>query len=162
MDELDRKILEFVQRAFPLEPRPFLKIASEFGISESEAFQKNQSLKKSGIIRRVGAVIDAEALGAEKALVACRVELGRIDEIAELVNHYDEVTHNYLRDGAEFNLWFTVVAKRKSDFERILSEIKNAVGEKNILVLDAVKTFKLQAVFDSDAIGSVDEKFERA
>lgn len=161
MDELDKKILEYVQRAFPLEPRPFLKIANEFGISEAEAFQKIQALKKNGVIRRVGAVIDAQALGAERALVACRVEPGRVDEIAELINRYDEVTHNYLRGGDEFNLWFTVVAKCKNDFERIVGEIGNAVGEKNILVLDAVKTFKVKAVFDSEMMGSVDEKFER-
>lgn len=161
MDELDKRILDFVQRSFPLEKRPFLKIASEFGISEEDALQRIRALKRCGVIRRIGAVIDAAALGAKRALIACRVEPSKVDEVAGFVNRYDEVTHNYLRDGDEFNLWFTVVAKSEDDFERILDEIKEAVGEKNVLVLDAVKTFKIQAIFDAEVIASANEKFER-
>jgi len=161
MDELDRRILEHIQRGFPVQSHPFLKIANKFGISELEAFRRIRSLKKNEVIRRIGAVIDAEKLDARRALIACKIEPGRVEEIAEFVNLYDEVTHNYLREGAEFNLWFTVVAKDKTEFERVVEEIRKIVGRTNFLFLGAVRTFKIQAVFESDIIGSADEKAER-
>ena len=152
MDDLDRRILDIAQRDFPICRRPYKAIADRLGVSEDEVFRRVKALRQSGVVRRLGAVLDAEALGAKRALVACRVDEPRIDEIASLVNRFDEVTHNYLRAGSEFNLWFTVVAEISERFAEIVEEVKRTVGQENVLVLEALRTFKVSAVFSRRAM----------
>ena len=158
MDELDGKILDIVQREFPICERPYAEVAARLGISEDEAYRRIKSLRERGIVRRIGAVLDAGALGAKRALVACRVEPSRVEEVAGFVNRFDEVTHNYLREGADFNLWFTVVAADERRFERVVEGVAALVGSDNLLVLEAIRTFKIGAVFSAEAMrGGGDE-----
>ena len=57
-----------------------------------------------------------------------------------------------LRAGSEFNLWFTVVAEISERFAEIVEEVKRAVGQENVLVLEALRTFKVSAVFSRRAM----------
>jgi len=156
MDELDRRLLDIAQREFPICRRPYGVIAGRLGVSEDEAFRRMQLLRERGIVRRLGAVLDVEKLGVVRALVACRVDESRVDEVAGLVNRFDEVTHNYLREGVEFNLWFTVVARDRKSFDEVVDEVRRAAGVDSVLVLEAVRTFKIGAVFSPKVMGGAD------
>ena len=58
MDDIDHKILNLIQDAFPLDPEPYRVLAAQVGIPEEEAWGRVQKLRESGIIRRIGAVFD--------------------------------------------------------------------------------------------------------
>jgi len=147
MDAIDKKILNILQKEFPLEERPFLVVAELCGISENETLDRIQKLKNKGIIRRIGAVFDGKKLGRVSTLCAARVAEDKIDIFAQVVNANKGVTHNYRRNN-EYNIWFTVSAPTAEALEAFLADVKEKTGVTDILDMRAVRTFKIDASFD--------------
>ena len=56
MDEIDKKLLNILQKEFPLEEQPFQIVAEKCGISEEEALVRIQKMKDEGIIRHRGKI----------------------------------------------------------------------------------------------------------
>lgn len=148
MDELDKRILDALQNEFPLSERPYEILAEKLGISGDELWERVQGLIESGIIRRMGASLDSRKLGYSSTLAAVSVPAERVDEAAEVVGRYPEVTHSYLRDD-EFNIWFTVIAYDNERIEAILEEIRTALSlePSAVLNLPVTRLFKLDARF---------------
>ncbi len=147
MDAIDKKILNILQKEFPLEERPFLIVAERCGISEDEVLERIQKLKDNGIIRRIGAVFDGAKLGRVSTLCAARVPEDKIDSFVQLVNTNKGVTHNYRRN-LDYNIWFTVSAENNEALGAFLQSIKEKTGVTDILDMRAVRTFKINATFD--------------
>jgi DNA-binding Lrp family transcriptional regulator len=147
MDDIDKKILNILQKEFPLEERPFLTVAGLCGISEDEAMSRIRKMKKEGIIRRIGAVFDGPKLGRVSTLCAARVPEGEIDFFVQTVNAGKGVTHNYRRDH-EYNIWFTVSAPSAPELESFLKDLKEKTGVTDILDMRAVRRFKIDASFE--------------
>lgn len=147
MDEIDKKILNILQKEFPLEERPFQIVAEKCGISEEEALLRIQKMKDDGIIRRIGAVFDGAKLGRVSTLCAARVPQDKLEKFVSAVNENKGVTHNYLRDN-EYNVWFTLNAATAKELESFLSDLKKKTGVIDILDMRAVKTFKINATFE--------------
>ncbi|MBN2225171.1 MAG: Lrp/AsnC family transcriptional regulator [Deltaproteobacteria bacterium] len=146
MDATDKEILKNIQEDFPLAETPFADVARRLDLSETELISRIAALKEAGVIRRVGAVLDAKSLGVATVLCAARVDQERIEEVAGIVSSFRQVTHNYQRDG-DYNLWFTVWGKDEQDLERTVGEIE-AQAAVWVTRLPAVKTYKIRAVFD--------------
>ena len=147
MDEIDKKILNILQKEFPLEEHPFFIVGERCAISEDETIRRVQKMKDEGIIRRIGAVFDGAKLGRVSTLCAARVPEEKIDEFVKVVNANKNVTHNYQRDN-EYNIWFTVSAENAKELEKFLTEVKEKTGVTDILDMRAVRTFKINASFD--------------
>jgi siroheme decarboxylase len=147
MDAIDKKILNLLQKEFPVEERPFLVVAQRCGISEDEAISRILKMKDAGIIRRIGAVFDGAKLGRVSTLCAARVPEDKIDIFVQTVNANKGVTHNYRRDH-EYNIWFTVSAPTAQELEAFLADLKEKTGVTDILDMRAVRTFKIDASFD--------------
>jgi DNA-binding Lrp family transcriptional regulator len=147
MDDLDKKILGLVQEDFPLVPQPYAVIGEKVGCSEEEAFRRVRAMKRTGLIRRIGANFDSRKLGYVSTLVAMRVPQKDVEHVAVLVSSYPEVTHNYQREDS-VNLWFTLIAESKNRLEQILQEIEQRFPGVEILNLPAKKVFKLKVRFD--------------
>lgn len=147
MDDTDKKILNILQKEFPLTEQPFLVVAGECGISEEETLARVQKMKEEGIIRRIGAVFDGAKLGRVSTLCAARVPEDKIELFVKTVNANKNVTHNYRRDD-EYNIWFTVSAASAEELESFLSNVKEKTGVTDILDMRAVRTFKINASFD--------------
>jgi len=147
MDEIDKKLLNILQKEFPLEEQPFLIVARRCGISEEEALVRIQKMKDDGIIRRIGAVFDGGKLGRVSTLCAARVPEEKIDIFVQTVNANKGVTHNYRRDH-EYNIWFTVSAATAKELEEFLAQVKEKTGVEDILDMRAVRTFKINASFE--------------
>jgi len=156
LDDLDRRLLEQVQENFPLVPRPFQVLGAMLGVGEDEAIQRVDRLMKVGIIRRIGPVLDLKRFGCRGVLVALSVPSDRIDEVAEVVNLYEEISHNYLRSNpSDYNMWFTISAS-KERIEKMLGEIEAKTGLV-ALVLPTIQVFKIGVKFEIP--GGVSEDF---
>ncbi len=147
MDEIDKKILNILQKEFPLEEQPFLTVGQRCGISEEETIRRVQKMKDEGIIRRIGAVFDGTKLGRVSTLCAARVPEEKIERFVKIVNANKNVTHNYERSH-DYNIWFTVSAVNTDELEKFLNKLKEITGVTDILDMRAVRTFKINASFD--------------
>ncbi|MBN1365565.1 MAG: AsnC family transcriptional regulator [Syntrophaceae bacterium] len=147
MDEIDKKILNILQKEFPLVEQPYLIVGEFCGISEDETIRRVQKMKETGIIRRIGAVFDGAKLGRVSTLCAARVPEEKTNSFVKIVNANKNVTHNYQR-GHEYNIWFTVSAANDEELENFIKDVKERTGVTDILDMRAVRTFKINASFD--------------
>lgn len=149
-DDIDKAILNLIQSDFPMEQRPFARIADmlapEIKINEAEIIQRVKRLKKDGIIRRIGGNFSPDSLGFVSTLCAGRVDEQNIELFAETVNQFPGVTHNYIREN-KYNIWFTIIAPSRKHIEDILSSIRNKTGITDLMNLPATRVFKVRAHF---------------
>lgn len=146
LDDIDRTILNRIQSDFPITSRPYRTIAKNLGLSESEVLKRVSSLKKSGIIRRIGGNFTPDKLGFVSTLCAASVPEDKISRFAEVVNRYPGVTHNYRREN-RFNIWFTFIAPTMDEINANLKQIAEETGVNEILNLPATHVFKIRAEF---------------
>ena len=146
MDTIDKKILNIIQKEFPIAPEPFKALAGMVGITDDEALARVKKLKEDGIIRRIGAVFDPKKLGFSSTLCAARVPPDKVKNFAATINAYPGVTHNYRRDHA-YNVWFTFIAPSEEAITEAIAEIKAKTGISDIITMKAVRTFKIDARF---------------
>ena len=147
MDGIDKKLLNILQKEFPLAEQPFLIVAQRCGISEEETLARIRRMKDDGIIRRIGAVFDGQKLGRASTLCAARVPEDNIGVFVEIVNANKNVTHNYRRNHA-YNIWFTVSAATPEELASFIADLKEKTGVADILNMPAVRTFKINASFE--------------
>ena len=127
LDDVDKKILNAIQIDFPLVNKPFEELGKNLGLEEDDVIKRIQRLQKEGAIRRIGPIISTKKTGGMGTLVAMKVPPQRVDEVAGIINEYEEVSHNYLRP-ANFNVWFTVSAESEGRLNEILEELKGKTG----------------------------------
>jgi len=146
LDETNKKILNTIQLDFPIDPRPFQKIAEKLDLSEDELLLRVNTMKEKMLIRRIGGNFSPDRLGYYSTLCAAMVEEDKIDLFTQTVNSYSGVTHNYRRDH-NFNIWFTFIAPSVDIIKKSLEEISGKTGVKTILNLPATRVFKISANF---------------
>ena len=154
MDDRDRRILTVIQENFPLTPDPWVQVAEEVSIlpgavppTADEVRDRVARMRADGVIRRIGAILDARSLGIVTILVAAKVPEDRIDEFAGIVNENPRVTHNYQRPGP-YTVWFTLWGESRDEIEKTVKNIGRRTGIDEISLFPAVKTYKIRAVFD--------------
>lgn len=146
VDEVDRKILNMLQRDFPLDAEPFKIMAGRIELDEDTLLDHVRRLKEAGIIRRIGAVFDTASLGFVSTLCAARVPIDRLERFVEIVDSYRGVTHSYLRNHV-YNVWFTFIGSTKEAIETSLSDISEETGITDIINMPVKRRFKIDARF---------------
>lgn len=146
LSALDRRILNRLQDDIPFVRRPWEVLAAELKISEGFLLQRIAVLKKQGIIRRIAAVFTPKKVDFVSTLVGAKIAPAQIGKIAGKINSYPEVTHNYKRD-AEYNLWFTLVAKNAKRVGQILDQIKKNKAVEQLSEFPTKRLFKINVKF---------------
>ena len=139
---LDRGIINAFQGGFPVTARPFEPAAAtlrEHGLSVtgSQLCERVRELDESGVLSRFGALVNAEEIGGAASLVAMHAPEDRYEEVAETVNDFTAVAHNYEREHPHLNMWFVVSVADHPDpdkdgndrVEEVLAEIEAATGQ---------------------------------
>lgn len=143
----EKRLLTLLQRGLPLTRRPYAELGGACGLDESEVLAGVAELKARGIIRRLGGIFDTRALGFHSTLVAMKVPPDRLERVAETVNAFPGVTHNYAREG-EYNLWFTLIAPSAGELGAALDGLVSAAGSPEFMNLPTVRLFKIGAKFE--------------
>jgi len=144
IDDVDAALIDEYQSGFPIRERPFEAVGSELGISAEEALSRVERLHEEGIFRRFGAVLNPPVIGSS-TLAAVSVPEDRFDEVAEVINDYQQVNHNYARDH-EWNMWFVVTAGSRETRDRIIDEIEDRTGC-SVLVLPMLTDYYIDLEF---------------
>jgi DNA-binding Lrp family transcriptional regulator len=127
MDEIDRKIINRLQGGFPLSERPYREAAGWFGISEEELIGRLRRMLEDRRLSRFGPMYHAERLGGGLSLCAMAVPEEKFEEVAEQVNAFPEVAHNYARDH-QLNMWFVLATETPERIDQVLKEIEEVTG----------------------------------
>ena len=171
MTPLEQQILDSVQDGFPLEERPYRGLAERFGaqgvpVSEQQVFETVESLRQSGIIRRIGGIYDSKRLGFISRLCAGKVPTAAtgasddsaLEKFAAAVDAVPAITHNYVRSH-EYNVWFTVIALSEGEIRKTVDRLCAETALHDVHVLTATKKFKINTVMKSDERrGTSDER----
>ncbi|MGQ4555049.1 siroheme decarboxylase subunit beta [Halobellus sp. GM3] len=126
LDDVDAALVDGYQSGFPVVERPFRVVGEELGIGEEAALDRVRRLRERGVFRRFGAVLNPPVIGSS-TLAAVSAPEERFEEIADVINGYRQVNHNYRRDHA-WNMWFVVTAAGREKRDSILGEIETRTG----------------------------------
>jgi siroheme decarboxylase len=145
LDELDKRLLNLMQGSFPIEPRPYRRIAELAGVAEEQVLARIQHLLDERIIRQVTPIFDTRALGYSSLLVAAKVDPENPHRAAQAINAHPGVSHNYLRNH-EFNLWFTIATEPDSPLglDGTLQALAAEAGAESVRQLPTLKLFKIR------------------
>ncbi|MFH1803903.1 MAG: Lrp/AsnC family transcriptional regulator [Pseudomonadota bacterium] len=127
MTPLDRALINGLQGGFPVCDRPFADIAKQFGSDETTIISRIAALQQNGVISRFGPLYNTEMLGGAVTLAAIAVPEERFDEVADIVNGFDEVAHNYKRHD-RLNMWFVILAQSQDALFDVIDQIRTASG----------------------------------
>jgi siroheme decarboxylase len=144
LDETDKLLLNLLQSSFPLEERPFERVAAAAELGEDELMARTQRLLDERIIREITPIFDTPALGYSSMLVAAKVDSDNPHRAARIINEHPGVSHNYLRNHS-FNLWFTIAVPPDSrlGLDGTLAALKRLSGAESIRMLPTITMFKI-------------------
>jgi DNA-binding Lrp family transcriptional regulator len=151
LDDIDKRLLNLMQGAFPIAPRPYAAVAREAQLTEAEVLTRVQRLLDERIIRQVTPIFDTRALGYSSMLVAAKVDPENPWRAASIINEHPGVSHNYLRNH-EFNIWFTIATEpdSKLGLEGTLEVLGRIAGAESIRQLPTLKLFKIRMDLDME------------
>lgn len=132
LDRVDRAIVNAFQGGFPVVERPFEPAAQalrkhDVEIDPAQLCERIRALEESGVLSRFGAIINANAIGGATTLVAMSAPEAEFDAIADTVNSYPAVAHNYERDH-ELNMWFVLSVVDEARLQPVLGSIERETG----------------------------------
>ncbi len=142
----DKALLNLLQQEMPLDSRPFQVLADKLDSDESTVLHRLEELKRDGYIRKIGPFFDSGKLGYNGTLVAVKVSEDSLEDVAQAINSYTFVTHNYQREG-EYNLWFTLLTPDEDVKKEVLSEIRALDGVIDMMDLVANHKYKIDVKF---------------
>ncbi|MBC3372940.1 Lrp/AsnC family transcriptional regulator [Pseudomonas sp. SWRI92] len=123
---LARRLIDRFQHGMPVCAEPYRVMAQTLGCSEAQVLECLQHLQLAGTLSRVGPVFEHTRAGAS-TLAAFAVPQERLQQVAERVNQYPEVNHNYAREH-RYNLWFVLTGPTRAHLDSILQELEQDTG----------------------------------
>ncbi|WP_020408333.1 Lrp/AsnC family transcriptional regulator [Hahella ganghwensis] len=127
LDELDRQIINHLQKGLPVCDTPYAKAAEALNITETTLLERLNTLINTGYLTRFGPMYHAERLGGALTLAAMKVPPSAVATVADIINSHPEVAHNYERDH-EFNLWFVIATEHPHQIEEVTTAIATESG----------------------------------
>jgi len=151
LSRVDRAVVNAFQGGFPVVERPFEPAAAALrdrgvDIDADALFERVRDLDEDGVLTRFGALINAEEIGGAATLVAMHAPEDRYDEVAEQVNSYDAVAHNYEREHPHLNMWFVVSVPDADAVADVLGSIEADTGQETYN-LPKQQEFRVEAKF---------------
>ena len=145
LDDLDKRLLNLLQGAFALEPRPYARVGKLAGASEAEVLRRTRRLLEERIIRQITPIFDTRVLGYQSMLVAAKVDAENPHRAARAINAHPGVSHNYLRNH-DFNMWFTIAVEPGSrlGLDGTLEVLAREAGAESLRQLPSLVLLKIR------------------
>ncbi len=147
LDDADRRVVNALQGGFPVCERPFAEAAAALGLAEDDLIARLKRLRAEGVLTRFGPMYQIERMGGAFCLAALAAPEERFDEVAEIVNGFPEVAHNYARTHA-WNMWFVIATERPERVAEVVAEIEAATGLR-VLAVPKLEEFHVDLRFEA-------------
>jgi DNA-binding Lrp family transcriptional regulator len=139
LTELEKKIIASIQEDMDVTERPYLNIAQDLDISETELLANLKDLCDRGVIRRFGATLRHQRTGfTANAMVAWKVAEDRIEEVGQKMASFRQVSHCYRRNPTEdwpYNLYTMVHASDEQSCYAIAQKMSRTASVKDYSLL---------------------------
>ncbi len=149
LTDVQRRLLEAVQRELPLVPRPFAEMAGP-DASESQVIAALTDMQQCGVLRHIAAMVDYRRLGyVANGMLCLRVDAARIAAVGPQIAESDPVSHCYERRpfaGFPYNLFAMMHARSTEALHEIADGFIQRPGVKDGLVLHTVRELKKHPV----------------
>lgn len=163
VDELDTRVLNAMQREFPLARRPFAVLAAELGTTPEEVLARVQRMcgGHRPVVRQISAIFDTRRLGYDSMLVAFRLDDAALPAAAAELNRDPGISHNYRRSGA-FNLWFTIAVPPDAalSLEEQVARLAWKVGAERYILLPTLRQYKIGVQLEMGQAASAEARSE--
>ena len=147
LDDFDKDLLNEIQQEFPLDRRPYHRLALKMGSEPGRVMERIKSLKESGIIRQLSAIFDTRKLGYKSSLVAMKVDHERLLDVANTISRHPGVSHNYERNH-DLNLWFTIAVPPNNSIQDEVNRFASLKGVRATRMLPTLRMFKIGVKLD--------------
>jgi DNA-binding Lrp family transcriptional regulator len=127
LDDTDRRIINALQGDFPLVRRPFAAVGQRLELGENEIIERLKRLLETRVLTRFGPMFQIERMGGAFCLCAMRVPEADFARVADAVNAFAEVAHNYRREH-DFNMWFVLATEHPQGIADTAARIEAATG----------------------------------
>jgi DNA-binding Lrp family transcriptional regulator len=127
LDEIDRRLINALQGDFPLVAEPYRQVAEALGLDEAEVLRRLDALLERRVLTRFGPMFQIERAGGAFVLAAMRVPEAEFERVAEQVNAFAEVAHNYRREH-NLNMWFVLATATPQGIGEAIAAIEARTG----------------------------------
>ena len=156
LTELEQKIIASIQQDMAVTDRPYLKIARDLGISETQLLDSLQDLCNRRVIRRFGVTLRHQRTGFNaNAMVAWKVDEHRIEKVGQKMASFIQVSHCYRRaptDEWPYNLYTMVHANDEQSCHATARKMSGATSVEDYTLLFSREELKKTSMvyFPSD------------
>jgi Lrp/AsnC family transcriptional regulator for asnA, asnC and gidA len=117
LDKTDRAIISFLQYDGRM---PYTRIADELGITEGGIRRRVKKMTDEGVLQIVG-IVEPHDIGLDEAgMIGVTVEGRPLDDVAEEIAGYSEVTYLFQAAG-EFDLFVEIFCRDREHFVEFLN-----------------------------------------
>jgi Lrp/AsnC family transcriptional regulator for asnA, asnC and gidA len=140
LDDTDREIISYLQYDGRM---PFTRIAEEIGITEGGVRRRVKKLTDEGMLQIVG-IVEPHDIGLDEAgMIGVSVEGRPIDDVAEDISQYTEVTYLFQAAGG-FDLFVEVYCQDRDHFVEFLNNtLQRIAGVRSTQSFLILKMYKL-------------------
>lgn len=144
--ETEKAIIRELQKGLPLVSRPFLQLAQNLRMNETELIDKIREMMDRGMIRRFGAAVRHQDLGfLANAMVVWDVPDEKAAEVGMIMAGFDEVSHCYQRPrrpGWPYNIFTVVHGATREECGAVAARLARASGTENYRLLFSTAELK--------------------
>lgn len=139
LDQLDRAIIRILQVDGRM---PYTEIAARLDVSEGTVRHRIKRLTEADILQVVG-IVEPQYMGWNAAgLVGVSVRSGQIDNVAEQIARFPEVSYMFMASG-EFDLFVEVYCRDREHFVQFLNtklqQIRGTVRTQTFMIMKMYK-----------------------
>lgn len=129
LSSMDKILLSELQKGLPITEKPYLSLSKKIGFSEDETIESIKQLIQSGIIKRLGVIVNHHKLGfLNNAMVVFDIPDACVSEIGKKIGKYSFVNLCYRRKRClpdwPFNLYCMIHGKNVQVVKEQIDEIR--------------------------------------
>ncbi len=129
IEAIDYQLIEAVQHGLPVISRPYAAIAEQLNIDEREVLERLSELKRKGLIKRLGVIVNHRHLGYQaNAMLVWDIPDHLVEQIGEHISRFDFINLCYLRPRRgelwPYNLYCMIHGKSR---EKVLQQLEQLV-----------------------------------
>ena len=154
IDDIDSQLIEIFQQGLPVVSRPYALIGQQLNLSEDEVIARLTRLKKQGLVKRLGVVVNHRRMGYKaNAMVVFDVPNHLADQIGGHISQFGFVNLCYQRprhgEKWPYNLYCMIHGKNR---EKVLQQLDYLIESCGLAqfsreILFSRKCFKQRGAF---------------